>query len=641
MSSYIRLAEGLNKYKLIPTTENVWDHISSNDKDYYTSIFQYNDAHYKQWKEKRTVSGIKDVTTNKLVFDFDDAANPETARGDALTLVTRLLSHGLTQENIQVSFSGSKGYCVEVETTESFTPEQFKNVTFALASDLPSFDSVVNDPNRIVRVVGTRHPKSGLYKFPLSTSQLSELNTDTIKSLATSVDNINEDVINAWTQAQLPTSITSMQVSTKKETATLEPIDNDLDLSKKPKWLSDAKYALQEGYFGSGERNTAFMVLASTYKNQGFSKEIVYRMLKGVAEIQARRNNVERYADEELYNNIVEVVCSPNWKGGSYSFDNTPLLQEVTKRMGLKVPSADSEDKPRFITDVTSKFKIYVKNIEKNTIKTGIKSLDDNLFISTGTNLGILGAPGSGKSSLALEILRNTSRNGVKSVFASLDMASTRIYEKILYKLTGKKREEIYNAFKADDEEKLVKELEENFGNVYFFDKSSPTVADIREYILKCQEHSGEKIKLVMIDYFERVSTDVGDDTAASKKIAGQLQDLVNDLDICLITLVQPNKMSGDMSEPIYSYTNIKGSSFLAQSFRMILSIYREGFNPRNPDEDRYLTVNVLKNDLGETASFDFSWNGKRGEISEIDEMERLDLEDIRKRKAMENDGEL
>jgi hypothetical protein len=105
--------------------------------------------------------------------------------------------------------------------------------------------------------------------------------------------------------------------------------------------MTEAKFALQEGFFQAGERNTAFMILSSTYKNQGFNKEIVYRMLKGMAELQARRSGQERYSDEELYNNIVDVVFSPGWKGGTYSYENTPLLQDVSKRLGLKPPKED------------------------------------------------------------------------------------------------------------------------------------------------------------------------------------------------------------------------------------------------------------------------------------------------------------
>jgi hypothetical protein len=69
----------------------------------------------------------------------------------------------------------------------------------------------------------------------------------------------------------------------------------------------------------------------------------------------------------------------------------------------------------------------------------------------------------------------------------------------------------------------------------------------------------------------------------------------------------------------------------------MILSVYREGFDPRHPQDDRYLTINVLKNDLGETNSFDFLWEGKRGKIYEASPEDLDDLDAIRKRRKQED----
>lgn len=228
----------------------------------------------------------------------------------------------------------------------------------------------------------------------------------------------------------------------------------------------------------------------------------------------------------------------------------------------------------------------------------------------------------SGKSALALEMLTNTSKAGIKSVFGSLDMHKQRMYEKAMYRVNGISRDELYRAFQEDREKPYVDKLKENFKNVYFYSKSSPTVKDIRDYVIDCEQQSGEKIKLVMLDYFERVSSDFSDDTQASKKVAGELQDLVNDLGVALVTIVQPNKMalSGGVDSPLYDYTKIKGSSYLYQSFRQIISIWRPGYNPKEFHNDRWLQMAILKNDLGELAEFAFKWDGRRGSITEMEE---------------------
>jgi hypothetical protein len=656
---YIALTEGVRGTRtLLPANINILEKVKqSRTKDIYFSLFQYDKDHYAQYQEKKSLAGMTGVKTDKLFFDFDDANNTENARQDAVELFARLIESGVPSDQIGAYFSGGKGFHIEVLLNQDLNNTEFKNIVFNLAGDLATFDVRVSDEQRIIRAPLAKHDKTGLFKIPLTQDQLIETPIDIIKNIAQDANNSELGLLSSWKKINLPEPLEELKtINYKTKLAQLHTLDvedtanlkfdiNQLDLRKCPKWLSPERFALQEGFFlgssnagsGGGERNDAFMILAATYKNQGINKKIALNMLSATAELQAARTGEEIYADDKISREVIDVVYSLDWTGGIYSSDH-PLLLKTRKRFGILDPMEKLEYGPKTINSITSKFKYFVKNIENNTVKTGIKTIDDNLFLTTGTNVAILGAPGSGKSSLALEILKNTSKAGIKSVFASLDMSSTRMYEKILYKVSGQHREDIYEAFKNNEEDDFIKKIEENFGNVYFYDRSQPTVQDLRKYILKCEEQSGEKIKLVVLDYFERIFSDITDDTASSKKIAGELQDLVNDLDICLITLVQPNKMSGDMSKPIASYTNIKGSSFLAQSFRIILSIYREGFNPQDTSTDNFLTVNVLKNDLGEPGSYDFEWIGKRGEIREMDPYVKRKLLDLRENGRNEDD---
>lgn len=633
---YVRLADGLTRYKLIPENENIWDHIKSNNSDYYLSLYKYNQTQYNQWKEKGTVSGIKDVTTNKLFFDFDNASDPELARQDAITLTSRLLSKGIPQDTIQIAYSGQKGYSVEVDTTETFTPEEFKNITKGLAGDLACFDPVVADPQRIIRVVGTKHPKSGLYKFPLSVNQLSELPIDVIKTLASDVANIDETVMQGWTEIVLPSSISDLKVSKKKEEKTSVDI-HDLDLSKKPKWLTDAKYALQEGYFGAGERNTAFMIMGSTYKGQGFSKEITYRALKGVAEVQAERNGVDRYSDKELWNNIVEVIYKSDWKGGTYSYENTPLLQAVTKRLGLKVPTEG--EKPFIpVENVTDIFKKFALDIDKNTIKLGIDSVDKEVRITTSMLVGLLAAPSAGKTSVSLGVLNSISKSNLKSLFFSLDMGAPLVFQRLIQRHTGYSGKRIFEMYKNKDPK--VTEFEsivaKEYKNVHFCFKSGIGTEQIKEYILQQEQLDGERAKLIVVDYLECLQGPFADSTANTALIAQQLKDIANELEVCILLLLQPQKQAGDPSAELLSMRQVKGSSVVEQAASIIFTIYRPGFSPKSPEEDKYLTMAVVKNRMGQLGTFNFAWDGVRGEITELDDLEQEELKELKNRKAQE-----
>lgn len=637
---YINFRKGLvSKPNLIPISSNPYDHIDDQSKDYYVSLFQYDEHHKDILKEKGTLAGIKDVQTDILYFDFDSKDDIELARGDTLELCNRLQLKGINEYTI--CFSGCKGFSVEVYSNELLNVDEFKATINSLAGDLKTFDTSVSDPQRIVRLPNTRHQKTPFFKVPLTRFDLETMHVEEIQHVAgkqnfDGYSPVYVDLPKGIKQSVVP------KTETKEAVKTLDM--SGFDIKSRPAQFDEARWLINNGFFESGERSNALLCLASFYKSLGYLEEQTYRILKGTAELQSKRSGDDRFPDNELYNNIIVQVYGANWKGGIYSIhdENSWLYKYATKK-GLNLKDSVM-DKPSKILDIQKQFTDFVNNIDKNTIKTGIKRLDDSLQITTGMCLGLVGAPSSGKTAIALDILANTSKQGVTSVFASLDMYRTRIFEKINYRVSGgKSREEIYKMYQSGREKELTKKIDEEFGNVYFYDRSSPTVQNIRDYVLHVEQTSGEKVKLVLIDYFERVSSDMNDDTAASKRVSAELQDMMNDLNVCVIILYQPNKMSigGGPDTPILNYTAIKGSSFVFQSLRNIISIWRPFQTPHTKDIDKYMSLAILKSDLGELDVFDFGWVGKTGKIYELEDHERQELRDLLKQKeAMKKEKE-
>lgn len=630
---YQNLRKGLNsKARLVPYDQDIRELIDDQSSDYYVSLFQYTDTHKQYLSEKGSLAGIRDTTTNKFYLDFDSVTDLDEARKDAVRVAQFLVeANGIPVESIGAYFSGKKGFSLEMTITERINSEQVISIlSFLSAQGLTTLDKQVSDPNRIVRVPNTKHQSTGLYKIPLELYELDEMSIADIKSLAVKprLDFDQNRVTISLSKTSLAPYLTAApkeRVIGKKTSST------DLDYSIKPKNLTNCRWALQNGMFAEGIRHQALLCLASTYKNMGYNVEMVYRMLKGVAQMQANHTETERYPDEELYNNVVVSVFGDTWQNGQFTCKKEGWLKDYCEALGgncCKKNTAKSSE-PHTLDDVTESFKEYTKNIDQNTIRTGIQGLDDLVFITTGSSVGLVGSPGSGKTSIVLSILNNTSKAGIKSVFASLDMHRNRMYEKVMYHVSGYKREQLYEIFKNNEETELREKLKQEFGNVFFFNKSCPTVSDVRDYILDCEKESGEKIKLVVLDYFERVSSDFSDETQASKRVAGELQDLVNDLDVALITIVQPNKnaLSGGVDSPIYDYTKIKGSSFLYQSFRQIVSLWRPGYSPKNFHNDKYLQMAVLKNDLGELGECAFNWHGPTGKITEMEPHQESEFE--------------
>lgn len=634
---YTRLSDGLNKYKLIPETDDIWNHITDNNKDYYTGIFQYNAEQYAAWQKNNSVAGIRDVVTKKLVWDFDSAATPDLAKQDAIALLERLKQYGIDPNEAQITFSGAKGYGIEVDTDKTMSQDEFKTITSTLAKGLETYDTVVNDAQRIVRVVGTKHQKSNLFKTPLTIDQLKVKSTIEIKSIAKDLDNIDMDIVSSWGSISLPEAVYNLRIKPVEEKK-IDVLVDGIDESKKPRFLDMPRWYLQNGMFGSGERNNAFLCLAATYKNIGFEKEHTYRLLKGVAEIQANRNNVERYSDKEIWNNIVSVVYSNFWQGGQFSLkDEGSWLHQYAKKYNIKIEETFSKPVSMFELGGAS-FTRYAESFYKTRIYTGLKDLDEAFPICAGSNVAIVGSASSGKTALSLNILRESNKQDAISVFASLDMSKSRLYEKMLYSVTDGKlsRDELYQAYIDGSGSKYDNMVKEVFPNTYVFSKSSPTVEQLKNYLESVQDHTGKPVRLLMVDYFERLGSEKSDDTAASKDVAGGIQDLISDFpELTPITLYQPNKFSlgGGPDKPILSYTAIKGSSFVYQAARQILALWRPMFTPELSKNDKFMEMAILKNDLGELGKFCYNWKGKTGEISPMSDYDRTEYDTCMKEK--------
>lgn len=630
---YYRLSKNFKHNQLVSLDKSPYDLVDDYESAWFTSCFTYNETHAEKIRITHSYAGINDNTTNKLWWDFDsDPSALEFSLKDARMLYMALETMGCDESHISVAFSGHKGFSVVVRTDKTFTQFQAFTICKDIASGLSTFDTKVYDNQRIFRLPLTKHEITGLYKIPLSRSQFFNNSIVEIKTLATTP--LAQKI---FLSGKKVFSFPIEQIPQVKAVVPLRLVTSEpIDWSKKPKWLTNCRYALQCGQFIEGERSYALLCLGSSYKNQGFELEHNYRLLKGVSEIQATRNNCDRFPDEEIFQNIISQIYSNVWRNGQYSCkDPNTWLNSYCKNLGSHSCKSESSTGPITLFELKDGFKDYINNLEKNTIYTGIPEFDKKVFLSSGVNLICLGAAGSGKSSWALNILRNTSKMNVPSVFASLDMHSNRMFEKVLYTVTGLDRKTLYKMFKDNKEGPILDKVKEQFGSVNFFNKSCPSVSDLREYILDCQNKSGEKIKLVMVDYFERIMSDFSDENQSSKRIAGELQDLVNDLNIALITLVQPNKqaLQGGTDKPLYDYTAIKGSSYIYQSGRVICSIWRPFSSIKDKDKDNYMKLAILKNDFGELDEFVLGWNGKRGEIYTLDDGQKNVFHDMLKEK--------
>lgn len=638
---YIRFCKDLaDKGTLIPVIGNdltgIYKSLNKN-KDAYTSLFYFNDTQFKTFQTTGSVAGMTDVTTDKLTFDFDSEKNVEFARTDAVELIKRLQSQGYTEENIRIFFSGNKGFEVSIFLDgERLTPAETKNICMNLADGLKTADSKIYNATRIFRMPLTKHKDSDLYKYPLGVEDLKTLSIAEIKDLAKQTLEY-ADIKDAWT----PVKLSPLLKDLKNKTPSVKPLQevsviniNDVDWTKKPADLSPAKWLVELGFFPAGSRSHAGMILASTYRNLGYDESKAYYLIKSAMEKQSVLMGCDKFPKSEIWSNIIRQVYSPSWNGGTYSEKSDELLMSLAASIPARHIVKSKEDVIT-VEQVGNIFEDYAANIGKNRLEFGIKSLDAALEAQVGRVYAIGGSPGSGKTSLSLQLLNNTSKQTVSSMFFSFDMSLEDVYQKLIqkhYKISAK---EVYVRMEDPSwREKFRLCLAENYGNVNFVRSAGMSIEEMKDRIIRTEQALGTDIKFILVDYLDLIRSDYNDPTQRSMYSVQGLKEIASALRKCVVFLGQPNKANQRMDEPAETYAAFKGSGALAELSNAMLWINRPGANPRTFENDKFYSIDCLKNRHGAMFSLDFAWDGVTGSIREMEAIEKMNLEELRVKKA-------
>ena len=609
-------------------------------KDHYLSLFYYTEEQKEAIERAGTLSVVKSTVTNRIYFDFDSQENLEQARQETLDLAFRLVNdYGIEPSALNVCFTGNKGFSLEFYLNKFINNTQFKKLVHNLASQYTCFDLSVSDHNRIVSVPNTLHRNKQAYKIPLSLEELESLSMEEIQKLAQKPRTFQH--VFETPEQTLPEAV----IPPIEETKEVKPVIQDWDLQKaienKPRHWKDYKWALAQGFFEAGERHNALMVVAATCRALGYDKDIAIKICESAIEKQASRTNKEPFDKEELVDNIIErSVYSDTWQGGQYSPETNPWLKSYCERQGFKV----EEDKKVVLSidETFNFFKDYAKNIDNLTIKSGIPALDRKLRMTVGMSVGLLAPPSAGKTSIALQILNNMSNNDELCIFFSYDMYKNHVYQKLAQRHLKLSEEELFELFKngglPDKEEELRAIVNEEYKNVGFCFEAGQDMNAILRTIKQTEDKFGKKVKFIVVDYNELVITDKSDPTASSAYVAQKMREIAVSEQLCALSLFQPSKAAGSPSDPLLSYRSAKGSSAIEQSLSIMLGLYRPGFDPRYPGDDRFATINCLKNRMGTLFSLDLSWNGLTGTVSDLSQEGKAHLEDVRRRKAEEEE---
>ncbi len=259
--------------------------------------------------------------------------------------------------------------------------------------------------------------------------------------------------------------------------------------------------------------------------------------------------------------------------------------------------------------------------------RTGFTLLDG---ITSGLNKSdliiIAARPGMGKTSFALNIVRNVAVNAGKTVcFFSLEMSRDQLAQRMLSSEAGIKSEKLRTGELDDDEWTRLAQAGENLSkaNIYFDETSNITVPEMKAKLRRMK-----KVDLVVIDYLGLMKSARNIDNRVQEvsEITRNLKIMAKDLGVPVIACAQLSRgteAKGKSHKPALS--DLRDSGSIEQDADIVLFLYRDTYydNEKTDDEDRgdpnKAECIVAKNRHGEIGTVDLYWDGQFTRFTSVD----------------------
>ena len=614
LQNYYRFTEDVNQSgRLIPEEElnQIIEKYSENtaEKAAYTSVYSFRQDALEYYNTHKTSNGILGslsgydgpAIANHLIFDLD-SEDLEKSLNDAEELVERLTSkYKFNPDSVSIFFSGGKGFHIKVKISDSLTNEQLKSICTHIAEGLETFDPKIYNKTRLIRIVNTKHEKTGLYKVEIPMASFGQGTVDDIKSFAK-----EPGIVYTHTPSFLPQELLNLAPISSIEHLSVQPSAQDiteLDFGLRPANMPYCKYAILNGFFTEGSRNDCLLAMAAYYKSHGYPMEVTNQNLNGIVEVQEKRYPTKnKYTRKEIWDTVVSYVYGPNYKGGVPNCKTNATLKSICLATGMHDQCSHSLKNNlgiQTIEQLDESYVKYINSLKTSLIKTGISFIDKHVKLIKGTSNYIAARSGAGKTNLVLSTFRNTNKLGINSIFFSADTSAIIVYQRMVASVTGLTQEEVERIYEQKDKKKIAEfktAVEKVYGRTTFNVKSTLTMETIQESILQVETQIGAPIDFVVIDYNERVMNQFSDPMNSVRHTALNLVDISREMNKCFLTIAQVSRTKGTERTPLLSKNAAKESGAVEESANALITLWRPLYGTEN---DRYMGIAIPKNRMG------------------------------------------
>lgn len=251
-----------------------------NNTDVYATVFQYNN-------ENQNESDLFGPMYIDLDMDFKNNEEYNKLKRDIALIVTHLNNqYGIPTKYIRFYFTGKKGFHLIIPAKVlGAKPDKNLNQYYkVIAKDLNDntinkvVDTKIYDKKRLLRLVNSINGKTGLYKVPITYSDIVKFNYDEIQEYAKSPKQLDYEQVEMVEKAnnKLLDIKKGIEASfNKKKTATPIPTNVDLKNIVFPKCIQE----IYKNGCTEGGRNNTTIILSSAFIQKGIPLDTTLDMI--------------------------------------------------------------------------------------------------------------------------------------------------------------------------------------------------------------------------------------------------------------------------------------------------------------------------------------------------------------------------
>lgn len=369
---------------------------------------------------------------------------------------------------------------------------------------------------------------------------------------------------------------------------------------------------LKKEYF-EGRNKIMFDILITEYtKNKSLA----------ISELVKYKNFDSIYFVELLNGNIYNSSKETNFK-----LFEKQIIEDFKQRQIKKLMSVYSGNNEKFFQQVEAIKKLnteeneYIKAMdianslqeEQVQIKLGFTDLDKSLYISENDFVILAGGTGTGKTTFALNLLSNLSREH-QCVYFNMEMSKRTLYKRLCAIETGfdiNRFNDMKN-FNTNELSFLCNKLENIEKRKIILINNSQNIDTIEKTISRI--NTDKKI-IVILDHIGLINGDGNSLYEKMTNIAKKIRGMCLDYNCTIFGLCQLSRESQkEEREP--KLQDLRDSGEIEQSARKVILLYNKDSKKQNEIKD--VDVLVAKNDDGNRIIKNFKFHTKKQKFMEV-----------------------